>query len=292
MPIELNNVTYTYMPKTPFERTALADVSLTIREGSLTALAGHTGSGKSTLVQLLSGLLHPSSGAVLVDGVDLAAKGRESTEARHKVGMVFQYPEHQLFEETVAADIAFGPKNQALSPEEIDRRVRAAMEFVELDYETFKDRSPFQLSGGQKRRAAIAGVLALEPKYLILDEPAAGLDPRLRASILRRIQRLHREKKITIVFVSHDMADIARLADRVVFLHNGQVLLDAPPREAFFAEEAITTAGLTPPESVTLLKKLRAAGLDADPAAFTAEEAAAHIFQALKGKRKGGGRPC
>ncbi len=292
MPIELKNVSYTYMPKTPFERTALSDVSLTIREGSLTALAGHTGSGKSTLVQLLSGLLHPSSGAVLVDGADLSAKGKEAKTARRKVGMVFQYPEHQLFEETVAADIAFGPRNQELPPEEIERRVRAAMEFVELDYETYKDRSPFQLSGGQKRRVAIAGVLALEPKYLILDEPAAGLDPRLRASILRRIRRLHREKKLTIVFVSHDMADIACLADRVVFLHDGRVLLDAPPREAFFAKQEITAAGLAPPESVSLLMKLQAAGLAVDAAAFSAEEAAAHIQKALTARRKGGGRPC
>ena len=254
MPIEVRNATYTYMPKTPFERTALSGISLTIREGSLTALAGHTGSGKSTLVQLLSGLLPPTEGAVLVDGIDLAAGGKAAKDARNRVGMVFQYPEHQLFEETVAADIAFGPKNQDLPPEEVERRIRKAMEFVDLDYEAYKDRSPFQLSGGQKRRVAIAGVLARMPRYLILDEPTAGLDPRLRESLLGRIRKLHREKTCTIVFVSHDMADIARLADRVVFLHDGRVLLDAPPEEAFFAADAIAEARLAPPETVTLLE--------------------------------------
>ena len=283
MPIELKTVTYTYMPQTPFERTALDKVSLTIEEGSFTAIAGHTGSGKSTLVQHLNGILHPSSGQVLVDGVDLAGKGKEVLAARRKVGMVFQYPEHQLFEETVALDVAFGPKNMELPAAEIEKRVRQAMEFVNLDYDTYKDRSPFQLSGGQMRRAAIAGVVALQPKYLVLDEPTAGLDPRGREDLLQRIVQLHKKEKITIVFVSHNMDDIARVADRVVFMDQGTVLLDEAPAKAFFAEKEIAQAGLAAPQMVTLLMKLQARGLAVDPAAFTMEDGVAHIMKALKG---------
>ncbi len=283
MPIELKTVTYTYMPQTPFERTALDKVSLTIEEGSFTAIAGHTGSGKSTLVQHLNGILHPSSGQVLVDGVDLAGKGKEVLAARRKVGMVFQYPEHQLFEETVALDVAFGPKNMELPAAEIEKRVRQAMEFVNLDYDTYKDRSPFQLSGGQMRRAAIAGVVALQPKYLVLDEPTAGLDPRGREDLLQRIVQLHKKEKITIVFVSHNMDDIARVADRVVFMDQGTVLLDEAPAKAFFAEKEIAQAGLAAPQMVTLLMKLQAKGLAVDPAAFTMEDGVAHIMKALKG---------
>mgnify|MGYP003592562093 CR=1 FL=1 len=283
MPIELKTVTYTYMPQTPFERTALDKVSLTIEEGSFTAIAGHTGSGKSTLVQHLNGILHPSSGQVLVDGVDLAGKGKEVLAARRKVGMVFQYPEHQLFEETVALDVAFGPKNMELPAAEIEKRVRQAMEFVNLDYDTYKDRSPFQLSGGQMRRAAIAGVVALQPKYLVLDEPTAGLDPRGREDLLQRIVQLHKKEKITIVFVSHNMDDIARVADRVVFMDQGMVLLDEAPAKAFFAEKEIAQAGLAAPQMVTLLMKLQAKGLAVDPAAFTMEDGVAHIMKALKG---------
>ena len=283
MPIELKTVTYTYMPQTPFERTALDKVSLTIEEGSFTAIAGHTGSGKSTLVQHLNGILHPSSGQVLVDGVDLAGKGKEVLAARRKVGMVFQYPEHQLFEETVALDVAFGPKNMELPAAEIEKRVRQAMEFVNLDYDTYKDRSPFQLSGGQMRRAAIAGVVALQPKYLVLDEPTAGLDPRGREDLLQRIVQLHKKEKITIVFVSHNMDDIARVADRVVFMDQGMVLLDEAPAKAFFSEKEIAQAGLAAPQMVTLLMKLQAKGLAVDPAAFTMEDGVAHIMKALKG---------
>ena len=283
MPIELKTVTYTYMPQTPFERTALDKVSLTIEEGSFTAIAGHTGSGKSTLVQHLNGILHPSSGQVLVDGVDLAGKGKEVLAARRKVGMVFQYPEHQLFEETVALDVAFGPKNMELPAAEIEKRVRQAMEFVNLDYDTYKDRSPFQLSGGQMRRAAIAGVVALQPKYLVLDEPTAGLDPRGREDLLQRIVQLHKKEKITIVFVSHNMDDIARVADRVVFMDQGTVLLDEAPAKAFFAGKEIAQAGLAAPQMVTLLMKLQAKGLAVDPAAFTMEDGVAHIMKALKG---------
>ena len=281
MSIEVNQVTYTYMPQTAFERTALSKITLTIEEGVLTAIAGHTGSGKSTLVQHLNGILHPTQGSVMVDGQDLAAKDKTAITARRRVGMVFQYPEHQLFEETVEEDIAFGPKNLGLSAEEIARRVRRAMELVRLDY--------FQLSGGQKRRAAIAGVLAMEPKYLVLDEPTAGLDPRGRDDLLQRIVRLHREKKMTVIFVSHNMDDIARLADRVIFMHEGRVLLDAPPREAFQEKSALETAGLEEPETVTLLEKLQQRGLAVNTDAFTAEETAQRIIRAL---RKRGGGQC
>lgn len=289
MSIEVNQVTYTYMPQTAFERTALSKITLTIEEGVLTAIAGHTGSGKSTLVQHLNGILHPTQGSVMVDGQDLAAKDKTAIMARRRVGMVFQYPEHQLFEETVEEDIAFGPKNLGLSAEEIARRVRRAMELVRLDYDTYRERSPFQLSGGQKRRAAIAGVLAMEPKYLVLDEPTAGLDPRGRDDLLQRIVRLHREKKMTVIFVSHNMDDIARLADRVIFMHEGRVLLDAPPREAFQEKSALETAGLEEPETVTLLEKLQQRGLAVNTDAFTAEETAQRIIRAL---RKRGGGQC
>lgn len=289
MPIELKNVTYTYMTGTPFERTALRDVSLKIADGSLTAIAGHTGSGKSTLVQHLNGLLHPTKGEVLVDGVSLAGKQKEAVLSRRKVGMVFQYPEQQLFEETVAADIAFGPINLELSEDEINRRVRSAMEFVQLDYETYKDVSPFRLSGGQMRRVAIAGVLALEPKYLVLDEPTAGLDPQAREELLRRITELHRKKKLTIIFVSHNMEDIARMAERVIFMHDGRVLVDAPPSEAFFANEEIEEAGLAFPPTVALLSRLRENGLPVEADAFTVGETVKRIAEAV---RKKGGATC
>ena len=286
MPIELKSVTYTYMRGTAFEKTALRDVSLTIADGSLTAIAGHTGSGKSTLVQHLNGILHPTQGEVTVDGVNLAGKEKEARLARRKVGMVFQYPEQQLFEETVAADIAFGPKNLELPDEEIERRVRSAMEFVQIDYETYKDVSPFRLSGGQMRRVAIAGILALEPDYLVLDEPTAGLDPRARDDLLRRVAELHRKKKITIIFVSHNMDDIARMAERVVFMHEGRVLLDAPPREAFLDERAIREAGLAVPSAAALLSRLRENGLDVETDAFTVDEAVQRIAKAIR-KKKG-----
>ena len=289
MPIELKSVTYTYMKGTPFERTALSDVSLEIADGSLTAIAGHTGSGKSTLVQHLNGLLHPTKGEVLVDGVNLAGKQKEAVLSRRKVGMVFQYPEQQLFEETVAADIAFGPKNLELSEDEVNRRVRSAMEFVQLDYETYKDVSPFRLSGGQMRRVAIAGVLALEPKYLVLDEPTAGLDPQAREELLRRIMELHRKKKLTIIFVSHNMEDIARMAERVVFMHDGRILVDAPPSEAFFANEKIAEAGLAVPPTVALLSRLQENGHPVEADAFTVEEAVKRIVKAV---RKKGGATC
>ena len=265
MSIELKQVSYTYMPKTPYEHKALDEVSFTLDEGSFTAIAGHTGSGKSTLVQHLNGLLHPDCGQVLVDGVDLAddsKAGRQAAqEARNKVGMVFQYPEQQLFEETIAADIAFGPKNQGLEGKALSQRVEEAMELVGLDYSSHKDRSPFQLSGGQKRRVAIAGVLALHPKYLVLDEPTAGLDPQGREDLIQTICRLRKKWKLTIVFVSHNMEDIARLADSVVIMNHGKMAIKATPQEAFEQVELLRAAGLQEPQMLHLLHRLQGAGL-------------------------------
>lgn len=247
------------------------------------AVAGHTGSGKSTLMQHLNGLLQPTSGEILVDGVSIAGKSPAARAARSKVGMVFQYPEHQLFEETVAADIAFGPKNMGLPAEEIGQRVREAMEFVGLDYEKYHTRSPFQLSGGQMRRAAIAGVIAMQPKYLVLDEPTAGLDPRGREDLLQQILKLHKKQQVTILLVSHNMDDIARVADQVVFMEQGEILVNAPPREAFFAKDEIQRAGLAVPQITALLEELQAKGLPVDVRALSIEEGTAHILQALRG---------
>ena len=283
MSIEVKDITYTYMKNTPFERTALRHVSLTLEEGSFMAVAGHTGSGKSTLMQHLNGLLQPTSGEILVDGVSIAGKSPAARAARSKVGMVFQYPEHQLFEETVAADIAFGPKNMGLSAEKIGQRVREAMEFVGLDYEKYHTRSPFQLSGGQMRRAAIAGVIAMQPKYLVLDEPTAGLDPRGREDLLQQILKLHKKQQVTILLVSHNMDDIARVADQVVFMEQAEILVNAPPREAFFAKDEIQRDGLAVPQITALLEELQAKGLPVDVRALSIEEGTAHILQALRG---------
>ncbi|MBQ2047445.1 MAG: energy-coupling factor transporter ATPase [Schwartzia sp.] len=282
MSIEIKNISYTYMPKTAFEHQALKNVSFTLNEGEVTAIAGHTGSGKSTIVQHLNGLLHPTDGQVLVDGTDLASKGDEAVKARQLVGLVFQYPEHQLFEETVAKDVGFGPKNLGVSEEETEKRVREALEFVDLDYDVFKDVSPFQLSGGQKRRVAIAGVLALKPKYLVLDEPTAGLDPRGREELLSRVCELHKKKKVTLIFVSHKMEDVARIADRLIVMNHSELVIDAPPRKAFLEEAAIKEAGLDIPVTVRLLTELKEKGFSVDTDAFTIDETAKRIARAIK----------
>lgn len=275
MSIELKNVTYIYMPKTPYERVALDDVSLVIEQGRFTAIAGHTGSGKSTLVQHLNGLLKPADGEVLVDGVNLHGKNKEDKvkawHARQQVGMVFQYAETQLFEETIEKDIAFGPQNQGLSEEETKERVKEAMELVGLSYEKYKDVSPFALSGGQMRRVAIAGVLAMHPKYLVLDEPAAGLDPRGREELMATIQKLHRKWKLTIVFVSHSMEDIARLADKMVVMQAGHLRAVGTPAEIFADAQLLQETGLEPPQMMQIMQKLQAAGLPVNEHALTPE---------------------
>ena len=278
MSIVIENLTHTYMPGSPFQATAIHGVSLTIRDGEFIGLIGHTGSGKSTLIQHLNGLLRPSSGRVLIDGKDLFAKDTDKREVRRKVGLVFQYPENQLFEETVAADIAFGPKNLGLSPEEVDARVRDACAQVHLDYETFKDRSVFELSGGQMRRAAIAGVLAMQPQTLILDEPCAGLDPRGRDEILGLVRELHQTRGTTVVMVSHSMDDVASLVSRVIVMNRGQIAMDGTPREVFRQGEALRAMGLDVPEAARLAARLREKGFDVPQDAYLHGE----LLEAIK----------
>ena len=214
------------MENTPYEKKALNNVSLTINEGEFVAIAGHTGSGKSTLMQHFNGLLNPTRGEVFIDGIDInKKKDKKTLNARRSVGMVFQYPEQQLFEESIFADIAFGPRNFGCSEDEVKQRVKEAMDFVELDYEEYKDKSPFLLSGGQMRRVAIAGIIALKPKYLVLDEPTAGLDPRLKQNLLQKVKKLHQKEKMTIIMVSHNMDDIALLADKVAIMRQGKLMI-------------------------------------------------------------------
>ena len=272
MPIELKNVTHTYSEGSAFQATAIRDVSLTIEDGEFIAVVGHTGSGKSTLVQHLNGLLKPTGGQILIDGEDLNAPGADRRRIRQKVGLVFQYPEYQLFEETVAKDIAFGPKNLGLSAEEIDARVRRAMAHVHLDYDKYAQRSPFELSGGQMRRVAIAGVLAMEPKVLILDEPTAGRDPRGRDRILGMVQELHAKGGTTVIMVSHSMDDVARLATRLVVMSRGQLVATGTPREIFRQREMMERIGLGVPEAAQLCGKLRARGLPLPEDLYTPEE--------------------
>lgn len=286
MSIELKNISYTYMPKTPFEHLALDDISITIPEGKITAIAGHTGSGKSTLIQHFNGLLKPNKGTILVDGVDIGKKNTEAKAARRKVGIVFQYPEYQLFEETIAKDIAFGPRNIGCSEDETQERVKQSMDFVNLDYDKYAHRSPFQLSGGQKRRAAIAGILALQPKYLVLDEPTAGLDPKGRESLMEKFRRLHKEKGTTIVLISHNMDNIASYADNVIILNKGKVTMEATPEEAFSKKEIISQAGLELPEVKTIMNELAQNGLEIQNNAYTMDKAVEEIIEALRRKGK------
>ena len=282
MSIEIRNVTHIYMEKTPYEKMALDDVSLTIEEGSFTAIAGHTGSGKSTLMQHINGLLTPDKGMVHIDGIDINKKNKTAFTARRSVGLVFQYPEQQLFEETVAKDIAFGPKNFGLSEDEIKERVKDAMEFVELDYEEYKDKSPFELSGGQMRRVAIAGIIALKPKYLVLDEPTAGLDPQLKANLLNKIKKLHSKEKMTIIMVSHNMDDIAKLADKVAVMNHGKLMIYDKPDKVFANRQIIKDAGLLEPEVMQLLQKIKDKGLDVNVNVLNKNDALKEILTSLR----------
>ena len=281
MSIEVKNLTHTYSAGSALQQTAIRDVNLTIEEGEFVAIVGHTGSGKSTLVQHLNGLLKPTAGQVLVDGEDMNGEGVNKRLIRQKVGLVFQYPEYQLFEETVAKDIAFGPKNQGLSAEEIDRRVRKAMARVQLDYGKYAERSPFELSGGQMRRGAIAGVLAMEPRYLILDEPAAGLDPKGRDRILGMVKDLH-EAGVTVVMVSHSMDDCARLASRMIVMSKGTVVASDTPRNLFAQPEMMASVGLGVPEAAKLCAMLREKGLNLPNDLYTQEELQEHILRLWK----------
>ncbi|MNI10670.1 Energy-coupling factor transporter ATP-binding protein EcfA2 [compost metagenome] len=282
MSIKVNKLTHIYMPKTPFEKKALNNVSVDIEQGEFVALIGHTGSGKSTLIQHLNGLLEASSGEIIVDGTNITAKGAKLSEIRKKVGLVFQYPEYQLFEETIEKDIAFGPRNLALGEEEIHKRVIKAMNMVGLDYEIYKDKSPFELSGGQKRRVAIAGVVAMEPKVLILDEPTAGLDPKGRDEILVQIQKLHKEYGMTIVLVSHSMEDVAKVANRVIVMNSGEIILDGEPKEVFKESEVLESVGLAVPQVTYLIKALIEKGFKVDKDIFTIDQAKEDLIKILR----------
>ena len=271
------------MENTPYEKKALNNVSLTINEGEFVAIAGHTGSGKSTLMQHFNGLLNPTKGEVFIDGIDInKKKDKKTLNARRSVGMVFQYPEQQLFEESIFADIAFGPRNFGCSEDEVKQRVKEAMDFVELDYEEYKDKSPFLLSGGQMRRVAIAGIIALKPKYLVLDEPTAGLDPRLKQNLLQKVKKLHQKEKMTIIMVSHNMDDIALLADKVAIMRQGNLMIYGEPREVFKHKDVIEQAGLLEPEVMQLLRKIKEYGLDVDINALNKQEALNNILVALR----------
>ena len=263
MSINLTNVFYTYMTGTPFERQALNDVSVSIEKGEILAIIGHTGSGKSTLVQHLNGLLKPSSGKVTIDDIDISGRGGEAKKARQQVGMVFQYPEHQIFAETVYEDIAFGPRNRGFSAEEVDKQVHEAMAFVGLGFDTFAKRSPFQLSGGQMRRVAIAGVVAMNPDYLVLDEPSAGLDPRSRNAVFKEILALHKERGIAIVLVTHSMEEAAKYANRMLVINKGKILFDGKPAEIFSQhKDELVAVGMDEPQVYKLSALLRSKDLD------------------------------
>lgn len=262
--IEIKNLTYVYSPKTPFEKVALSDINLSIEEGQFVGIVGATGSGKSTLIQHLNGLVKvqdKKESSVVVNGMSATDK-KTLKNLRFEVGMVFQYPEYQLFADTVEKDVAFGPKNMKLEKDEIDRRVRRAIEVVGLDYDAFAHRSPFDLSGGEKRRVAIAGVIAMEPKILVLDEPVAGLDPQGREEILALVKKLQKEVSPTVIMVSHNMDDIAVIADRIVALKDGKLIADGTPKEVFSNRKLIEDAGLDVPCSTRISDMLIARGID------------------------------
>lgn len=284
--IKVSGLRHVYSADTPFEKIAIDNVNVEIPHGQLVGLIGHTGSGKSTFIQHLNGLLVPSSGTVLVDSVNINGDKAAARDVRFKVGLVFQYPEYQLFEETVYRDIAFGPKNMKLDEAEIDRRVRRAAEFAGLK-EDVLERSPFELSGGQKRRVAIAGVIAMEPKVLVLDEPTAGLDPAGAASILANIEAYRQANHATIVIVSHSMEDVARLADRLVVVSHGTLPYIGTPREVFSHGAALEELGLGVPAMNRVFSRVRAMGVDIDPAVYTVEQAKAAFLAAWRKRKEG-----
>lgn len=281
MSIKIENLTYVYMPKTPFEKKALDNVSLEIEDGEFLAVIGHTGSGKSTLIQHLNGLLKPASGRIYVDGTDITDKDTKLVDIRKKVGLVFQYPEYQLFEETIAKDIAYGPSNLGLNEDEILKRVKKSMEMVGLNYEEYKDISPFELSGGQKRRVAIAGVIAMEPKVLILDEPTAGLDPAGRDDILDQIKLLHEKYNMTIILVSHSMEDVGKLAEKIIVMNDGHIELQGKPKEVFKEIDTLEKIGLAVPQVTYLMRELKKKGFNVSEDIFTVEKAKSELLNIL-----------
>ena len=284
--IEVEHLTYVYSPGTPFEKAAVDDVSLAIGPGELVGVIGHTGSGKSTLIQHFNGLLKPSSGRVLVDGQDIWAKGADRRAVRFRVGLVFQYPEYQLFEETVFKDIAFGPRNMGLSEDDIAERVREAADFTGIPRDML-EKSPFELSGGQMRRVAIAGVIAMRPDVLILDEPAAGLDPRGRDSILGRIAEYHRARRSTVLLVSHSMEDVAKYASKVLVMNRAKVAMYGSVKEIFERSAELLAMGLDVPQVTRVFMGLKAKGYPVNDAVYTVQQGREEILRCL---REGAGR--
>ena len=281
MSIEVKGLTHIYNEGLPHESVALEGVTFSAQDGQLVGIIGHTGSGKSTLVQHLNGLLKPKSGSIVVGGTDITSDGVVMRDIRKKIGLVFQYPEYQLFEETVAKDVAFGPANLGLSEAEIDECVKEAIEMVGLDYENVKNVSPFELSGGQKRRAAIAGVIAMKPEVLILDEPTAGLNPKAHADILNMVETIHRKSKNIIFLVSHNMNDIARMSDKVLVMNHDRLVMDGTPAEVFSREEELKSMGLALPDSMEIMMRLKKAGMDINTDCLTMDEAAEEIAKVL-----------
>jgi len=283
MSIEIRNVGCVYSPGTAFEKTALTDINLTIEAGEFVGLIGHTGSGKSTLIQHLNALMKPTSGQVLLDGEDIHADKAKLKSVRQRVGLVFQYPEHQLFEMTIYKDVAFGPTNLKLPKEEIDERVKAALAIVGIPEELY-DKSPFDLSGGQKRRVAIAGVLAMRPEVLILDEPAAGLDPRGRDEILYKIKEMHGQLGITVILVSHSMEDIAKHVERIIVMNKGQIAIAGTPADVFGRARELEGMGLAAPQAAYVMDALREKGMDMPQSAYTIDAAVNAIWELLGGE--------
>ena len=285
MSIQVRGLKHVYSPGLPDEQLALDNINFDIYDGETVAVVGHTGSGKSTLVQHLNGLLKPTEGTITVGGVEITAPGTSMLEVRRRVGLVFQYPEYQLFEETVAADVAFGPKNLGLTEDEVNSRVRDAIELVGLDYDEIKDRSPFELSGGQKRRVAIAGVIAMKPQVLILDEPTAGLDPGAHRDILDMIEEIKEISGNITIFVSHNMADVAALADKVMVMDKGRLLMMGTPREIFAQKDRLKEAGLSVPPVTELMAELKEKGAEVDDTVLSLKEAEEEIYRFLTRNR-------
>lgn len=282
MDINFKNVSFVYGEKTPFEKLALDNIDLTIKKGEFVGIIGHTGSGKSTLIQHFNGILKPTSGDVFIGDMNTKDKELAKSGLRYKIGLVFQYPEYQLFEETIEKDIAFGPKNMGLSEEEVTDRVKEAMEIVGLDYEAKKDKSPFEISGGQKRRVAIAGILAMKPDILILDEPTAGLDPKGRDELFFQIKRLYEKNNITIVLISHSMEDVAKLVNRIIIMKNGHIHLDKSTKEAFSDVDDLKKVGLNVPQITELMDILRKKGHHFSKNILTVDEAFNEIKRELR----------
>lgn len=286
MSIKVRNLTYIYDEGMPFENRAIDDISFDVENNDFVGLIGHTGSGKSTLIQHLNGLLKPSSGSIYINDFEITQKDINLTEIRKRVGVVFQYPEYQLFEETIEKDIAFGPENMGLDQEEITRRVKASMEAVGLDYEKYREKSPFELSGGQKRRVAIAGVIAMDPEVLILDEPTAGLDPGGREEIFELIKKLHRERNITVILSSHSMDDMAKLVKTLIVMNKGKIEFMGNPRDVFNNNDhRLKEIGLDIPQVLELAIKLREKGFDIRQDIITPEEAKNEILRVIGGRK-------